>query len=106
VTVSLSVKGPMTITGPRSQQITFSSEGEQMVYFDLKAPETTGVAVIEVTATGGGESASYNTELDVRTANPPSSVFITASVEPGGIWSSVYNPQELKTRAAVMSNSP
>ena len=47
------------------------STGEKESEFSFAAGEKTGVAKISVTATGGGESATYNMEIEVRSPNPP-----------------------------------
>jgi alpha-2-macroglobulin len=47
------------------------STGEKDSEFSFSAGEKTGVAKISVTATGGGESATYDMEIEVRSPNPP-----------------------------------
>src|SRR5690606_8334065 len=51
--------------------------GEQLVYVDMEAGTTTGIAQVSITATSGGEKATYEVELDVRNPNP----FITSIIE-------------------------
>jgi uncharacterized protein YfaS (alpha-2-macroglobulin family) len=45
--------------------------GEKDSEFSFTAGGKTGVAKISVTATGGGESATYNMAIEVRSPNPP-----------------------------------
>jgi uncharacterized protein YfaS (alpha-2-macroglobulin family) len=55
----------------KTKSITVSGTGEKDAEFSFTAGEKTGVAKLSVTATGGGESASYNIEIEVRSPNPP-----------------------------------
>jgi len=45
--------------------------GETDTGFSFTAGETTGMANIKVTASGGGESAEYEMNLEIRSPNPP-----------------------------------
>lgn len=53
-----------------SKNITFNAVGEQIVNFDFKVNPTSSFQIIKVTATGAGESASNETEIDVENPNP------------------------------------
>lgn len=53
-----------------SKNITFNAVGEQIVNFDFKVNPTTSFQTIKVRATGAGESASDETEIDVDNPNP------------------------------------
>ncbi len=53
-----------------SKNITFNAVGEQIVNFDFKVNPTSSFQTIKVTATGAGESASNETEIDVENPNP------------------------------------
>jgi alpha-2-macroglobulin len=55
----------------KSRTISVSGTGEKDTEFSFVAGMRTGVAKISVTATGGGESATFNMELAVRSPNPP-----------------------------------
>ena len=55
----------------KTKNIPVSGTGEKDSEFSFTAGEKTGVAKISVTATGGGESATYNMEIEVRSPNPP-----------------------------------
>jgi uncharacterized protein YfaS (alpha-2-macroglobulin family) len=54
-----------------TKSISVSGTGEKESEFSFTAGGKTGVAKISVTATGGGESATYNMEIEVRSPNPP-----------------------------------
>ncbi|QSE97084.1 alpha-2-macroglobulin family protein [Fulvivirga lutea] len=78
------------IVGSDKQTTRFSEEGEQTVYFKLKAKEAIGIGKVEVVVSSSGERASHETELDVRIANPPVTVVQDAALEPGKSWSTTY----------------
>ncbi len=66
VKVSVQVSGPLAVESERNQQITFKQPGDEIVTFDMKALEGTGVANVTITATSGKEKAEQTIELDVR----------------------------------------
>ena len=53
-----------------SKNITFNAVGEQIVNFDFKVNPTASFQTIKVTASGAGERASSETEIDVENPNP------------------------------------
>jgi len=55
----------------KSKIIAVTGTGEKESEFSFTAGGKTGVAKINVTANGGGESATYNMEIEVRSPNPP-----------------------------------
>jgi uncharacterized protein YfaS (alpha-2-macroglobulin family) len=55
----------------KTKNIAISGTGEKDSEFSFTAGEKTGVAKISVTATGGGEMATYKMEFEVRSPNPP-----------------------------------
>ena len=55
----------------KTKTIPVSGTGEKDSEFSFTAGGKTGVAKISVTATGGGESATYNMEIEIRSPNPP-----------------------------------
>ncbi len=70
-TVSVSVKPDehFDVIGSVSQSVSFSSMGDQVVYFTLKAKPITGVGKISVSAETGKEKIGTSTEIDVRNPN-------------------------------------
>lgn len=55
----------------KTKTVTTSGSGEKNTEFIFTAGEKTGVAKIKITATGGGETADYDMQIDVRNPNPP-----------------------------------
>ncbi|MBL7810425.1 MAG: alpha-2-macroglobulin, partial [Saprospiraceae bacterium] len=73
------------ITG--STNLTFSEPGQKMTYFDLKVGNKTGVAKFKISATGGGEIANSDIEIEVRNPNPVITRVLDGSIDPGQTWS-------------------
>jgi len=44
VTVSVTTSGPLTLTGPASKKVTFSTTGDQLVSFDVTTSRRSGWA--------------------------------------------------------------
>jgi alpha-2-macroglobulin len=70
VTVTLVQNDLFEVLGEKSKKINFKRQGDQLVFFDLKAGEKTGIAKIKVSAKSGAESATYELSLEVRSPNP------------------------------------
>lgn len=67
-----------------SKNITFNAVGEQIVNFDFKVNPTSSFQTIKVTATGAGESASNETEIDVENPNPVTTKSELYTLDPNG----------------------
>ncbi|MEW2922970.1 MG2 domain-containing protein [Muricauda sp. ANG21] len=70
VKVSINAGKALEPIGETTQNITFNSVGEQIVNFDFKVNPAAAFQTIKVTASGAGESASSETEIDVENPNP------------------------------------
>jgi alpha-2-macroglobulin len=69
--VTLEAKGNELIKFTESRkEVSVTEPGEKDVDFEFTAADKTGKAEITVTATGGGETASFRIELEVRSPNP------------------------------------
>ncbi|MDR0961898.1 MAG: alpha-2-macroglobulin, partial [Mediterranea sp.] len=70
--VAIKVTGADTqVSGASQQTVTFAQPGDQMVYFALKTGMRTGKVTVQFTATGGGQQATEQIEIEVRNPNPP-----------------------------------
>ncbi len=70
VKVSINAGKALEPIGSTSKNITFNAVGEQIVNFDFKVNPTKSFQTIKVTASGHGEQASNETEIDVENPNP------------------------------------
>jgi uncharacterized protein YfaS (alpha-2-macroglobulin family) len=67
----------------KTQQLKFSETGDQIAYFDVKVKKATGIAKLKLSANGNGETAVYETEIDVVNPNPYSTISEKAMLKPG-----------------------
>ncbi len=70
VKVSIDAGKALEPIGSTYKNITFNAVGEQIVNFDFKVNPTKSFQTIKVTASGHGEQASNETEIDVENPNP------------------------------------
>ena len=66
--------------------------GETDTGFSFTAGETTGMAKIKVTASGGGESAEYEMNLEIRSPNPPETRAELILLRNGEKWETSFMP--------------
>ncbi len=92
VKVSLQSNPYLQVVGNNSQAITFSSTGEQMVYFDVMVKSNTGIGKIKLLASSGSEKAEYEVELDIRNPNPPVTSVSEMVLSPGQQWKTIASP--------------
>lgn len=83
--VSVNVKTSEAIKpiSGNSKSIRFTEVGEQLVNFDFDIKRSDKIQKFEITATGGGERASYTVEIDVENPNPISQRTKHYTLEPG-----------------------
>ncbi|MBI3512154.1 MAG: hypothetical protein HY064_15960 [Bacteroidetes bacterium] len=91
-TVTVAVNNLFTITDGATKNTSFKEIGDNIVTFHLKVADAVGTGVVKINATGGGEHAEYEIELDVRNPNPEMTDAYEAVVDPGQTWSSDYSP--------------
>jgi alpha-2-macroglobulin len=75
-----------------SRNISVSSTGEENTVFTFTAGGKTGIARIKVKASGGGETAEYNFELDVRSPNPEEIRTELRILKNGEKWETSFTP--------------
>ncbi len=68
--VKIEVNGLLQTVGQTIKSVNVGKDDEKLVAFDLKVKNTTGIAKVKITATGGGHTTTYDIELDVRNPNP------------------------------------
>ncbi|MEM9685842.1 MAG: MG2 domain-containing protein, partial [Bacteroidota bacterium] len=84
VTVTLKKDKAYRIIGNVSQNLSFSQPDEKMLYFDLEVTDATGIGKVVVEASGNGEKAAYEVEIDVVNPNPVTTSVQDVVLEPGG----------------------
>ncbi len=71
-TITVKTGDALKPIGGSSKQVSFPSVGEQIVNFEFEVLPAAEFQTIEVTASGNGEKASYQVEIDVENPNPVS----------------------------------
>ncbi len=65
------------------QKVSFEKPGEKTISFNVVVKEQTGIGKVRLTASSGNEKADYETELDIRNANPFVTNIITSTINGG-----------------------
>ncbi len=69
VMVSLEAEGDVEIIGQSQQQVNFSSDGEETIYFKIKGGSVPGVGKVIVKGVSGSESSFSSIDFEVRVPN-------------------------------------
>lgn len=69
------------------QTISFSGQGDKVVYFSLKIPDRPGLLKVDIAASAGSYNTSQSMELDVRIPNPPATEVVAATIAAGQKYS-------------------
>ncbi|MFL9484721.1 alpha-2-macroglobulin family protein [Chitinophagaceae bacterium LWZ2-11] len=86
--VSLTLQSNPFIQATGAQNVSFTSTGEQQVYFTAKVKSNTGIGKIKIVAQSGNEQAVCETEIDIRNPNPPVTQVTEATLQAGQSWNS------------------
>lgn len=89
------------LTGPATQTVSFTSPGEQLVYFDVRTLAATGIGQVSLKASSGKETAQAETEIDVRNPNPRVTQIEQIELAPGQTWSGNLNPIGINSQATL-----
>ena len=105
--VSLTVEGNELVSFEEtSRSIAVAGTGEKDVDFSFTAGDKTGIATIKLKASGGGETAVYDIELDVRSPNPPETRAELKILKPGEKWETSFTPFGMEgTNSATLETS-
>ena len=91
--VTLKAEGNNLITfEENTKNISASGVGEKDTEFTFTAGEKTGTGKIKVTASGGGETAVYEMEIEIRSPNPPETRAEIKFLKPGEKWETTFKP--------------
>jgi len=93
--VTITVKetsGLINFVNGTDRSLHFSSPGDEVINFNAMVGERVGIAKFLVTATGGGETATQEIELDVRNPNPFVTNTYDKAIEADKIWAKAFDP--------------
>jgi uncharacterized protein YfaS (alpha-2-macroglobulin family) len=82
VTVKIDGLSGFKNLGETSQQVIFDQTGEKIVYFDMEVTEGVAIGKLNIKASGAGERASYDLEMDLGNPNPISSTLQHLVLQP------------------------
>jgi uncharacterized protein YfaS (alpha-2-macroglobulin family) len=108
VTVEASGNDLISFTRLR-QDIPIEDMGEKDINFEFTTADRTGKAEISITASGGGESAKYKMEIDIRSPNPPETRSELRILKPGEKYEKSFTPfgiQGTETASLEVSSLP
>lgn len=83
--------GRVTWGGETTKSINFARSGDEIVAFDFKVNEKVGIAKFKITASGNGESATEEIEMEIRNPNPMIADVKETVVPAGQSWELPYN---------------
>lgn len=78
------------IVGGNSQTISFAKPGEALVNFNIKVHDRIGIAKFKISATGAGETANQEIEIQVRNPNPYVTNVQEKVLQPGESWATAF----------------
>ncbi|MDP5096985.1 MAG: MG2 domain-containing protein, partial [Flavobacterium sp.] len=84
VNVQLKTNNGVRIIGNATQNVSFSSPDEKVVYFNLEVGSATGIGKIEVIATSGKEKSTYAVEVDITNPNPVTNDYVDMVIPSNG----------------------
>ncbi len=90
VNVEIKASEIFKIDGSNKQSVSFTTTGDQTVYFKLNVKDYTGIGKVTAMVSSGGEKAEHTIEIDIRNPNPNVYTFIDELVQPGKSWDGEY----------------
>ncbi|MBD3240600.1 MAG: hypothetical protein GF331_08460 [Chitinivibrionales bacterium] len=86
VSVQIKTDGPLSVVGDSRKKVSFDDVGDELVTFTLKASGAPGIASVSIDASGGGEKATHDIELDIRMPGGPVVDVIDTVLGAGDDW--------------------
>ncbi len=91
VNVKITPNAFFSVVGKNSRSVHFSRTGDEIVFFELKVKDVTGIGKVNISATSGIEKAANDIELDVRNPGMPVTNVIETIIRPGATWNGEYS---------------
>jgi uncharacterized protein YfaS (alpha-2-macroglobulin family) len=86
VKVSLACSATMSVVGASSQELHFTGKGEKQALFRIRVKDRPGAGKITLTATGKGETSTYEAEIEIRSVSRPIAALTPVELRPGETW--------------------
>lgn len=105
-TITISPDKHFSAVEGTSRSVDFEDIGDKVVTFRLKVKDNPGVAKVKISASGAGETANEEIEIEVRTPNPMMTDVKDGTVEAGRTLSIDYKPLGIQgTNKAIVEIS-
>ncbi|MCX6287999.1 MAG: MG2 domain-containing protein [Bacteroidetes bacterium] len=95
VKVSIEVNTLFQVSGGNTRDLSFSDIGDQLVNFDLKVGDMTGIAKVKIIAVSGNERAENTIEIDIRNPNLPVTDVYEKTIPALGNWNTAFTVRGL-----------
>jgi len=92
VTIKVTTNDMFTIMDNNTKSITFTEIGDELVNFQLKVKDATGIGKVKVMANSGNEYAVFDIEIDVRNPNPETTEVLSDIMKSGQTWNTSFTP--------------
>lgn len=83
VDVSISLSGPLKNKGSNKKQLNFTSQGDQLINFELEVTDEIGIGKVDVLVSSGKYKGKHSIEIDVEMPMVEEHDFRYESIEPG-----------------------
>jgi uncharacterized protein YfaS (alpha-2-macroglobulin family) len=80
------------VVGDATTRVTFTRIDEKLGLLKLRAANRIGRSTVRFTATSGRHRATDEIRIEVRSANPPSTLLQTQMLQPGATWTTPIKP--------------
>lgn len=95
VELAAEVESPLEIVGDDRVTLAFERTGDQLGFIAVKVGQQLGKTRVRFVASAGAERAEHSIDIEVRAANPLSSVVQQQVVPAGGQWTATITPHGL-----------
>lgn len=96
VSLSIQPDSLFIIEGEAATTLTFTQPGEKMGMLRLKAGERLGHSTVKFSASSGEQRASDSINIEIRSANPPTTRMQSKVLQPGESWTAQVKPHGIE----------
>ncbi|MEO0898711.1 MAG: MG2 domain-containing protein [Bacteroidota bacterium] len=92
VNVKIDAGSKILVNGSETQSLNFSQMGEKTTAFEADVLKSIGTTHVKFTVFSGGETAVYETDIEIRNPNPRITDVFSATVNNKANWKQEYRP--------------
>ena len=86
VSISISCSPNMSVVGPASQTLNFTTSGDKLAMFRIAVKGKPGIGHIKLTASGKGSHPVYETDIEIRSVLQPQIKVQSHTLQPEYVW--------------------